>query len=64
MKYKVFAGIVLLLLVILFTIQNAELTTVKFLLWELQFSRALLLFVVFASGILIGWVLGSIYKPK
>ncbi len=51
---------VLLALVVLFTLQNIEAVTITFLLWQFSLPRALLLFLVLVTGVVVGWVLHSI----
>ncbi|NNE36769.1 MAG: LapA family protein [Gammaproteobacteria bacterium] len=50
------AGIVLflLLLVLVFTLQNSETVTLEFLIWDLSLPRALIFFVFFAVGFICG----------
>ena len=54
---KLIASLILAGLVVLFAIQNAEVVEVRFLFWSLLISRALLLFLVFAFGMVVGWLL-------
>ncbi len=53
---QVKAGIVLflLLLVLVFALQNSEIVTLEFLLWQLSLPRALIFFVFFAVGFVCG----------
>ena len=46
-----------LALFLIFVIQNTEAVDVEFLFWSFQTRRAVLLFVVLALGIAIGWIL-------
>jgi len=57
MNLKTIIGLVLVALVILFTIQNLEIVTVRFLLWDLSLPRAVMIFVVFLIGALAGFLL-------
>ena len=57
MNLKLYIGLLLLVLVVIFSIQNVEIVKIKFLFWELAISRALIIIVVFSLGILIGWLL-------
>lgn len=59
MKFKLSLSIVLLLLVVIFTLQNTEVVTIKFLIWDFALSRALMIFLLLGIGILIGSFLGS-----
>ena len=51
---KVYAGLGLLILVVLFTLQNTETTPISFLFWEFRISKALMIFMVFVVGVLVG----------
>lgn len=42
--------------VLIFVFQNTEVVLVRFLVWDLSMSRALMLIVVFALGFLSGWL--------
>ncbi len=44
----------LLSLVLIFALQNSESVSVVFLLWEMNLPRALILFVFFLAGFLLG----------
>jgi uncharacterized integral membrane protein len=61
-KIKLIAAVIVLLVVIVFTLQNAEVVSVRLLFWTLTVSRALFLFVVFALGILAGWFFSSLSR--
>jgi uncharacterized integral membrane protein len=60
MNVRIFAGLGLLLLIALFTLQNTEIVTTTFLFWHFSLSRALLIFLVLVTGVIVGWVLHSI----
>ena len=49
-------GIIIGVLVIIFMFQNVEPLTVKFIAWELSMSAAVVLLIVFAVGIIVGWI--------
>ena len=59
MKAKLVAGLLLLLVGIVFTLQNAEVVSVRFLFWGFSMSRVILLFLVFVAGAGAGWALCS-----
>lgn len=63
-QIKIFIGIALLFLVILFVLQNVEPVTLQFLLWSFSLSRALMFFIIFALGIIVGWALGSLSRGR
>ena len=47
-------------LVVLFVIQNVSVVEIRFLFWTFAISRALLIFLVLAVGIVVGWLLHSL----
>lgn len=56
MQLKMYITLILILLIVIFTVQNAAVVPVNFLLWKLEISRALLIFFVFVIGVIIGWI--------
>ena len=64
MNVKMYITLFLLLLIVIFTVQNATAVTVNFLFWKLEISRALLLFFVLITGVIIGWVSRSHLQHK
>jgi len=58
-KIRLWITIGILGLVVLFIVQNIVTTQVIFLFWTLELPRAILLFLVFALGVLVGWILTS-----
>lgn len=46
--------------VVLFILQNIQVTELRFLVWRIAMPHALLLIFVLAAGILIGWVLHAL----
>ena len=59
MNIKLVLALLLISLVILFVVQNVAAVEIQFLLWSAHISRALLLFIILAIGIVIGWALNS-----
>lgn len=57
MRPRLAAALVLIALLFVFAVQNATTVEISFFLWSLEISRALLLFVVFVIGGIVGWVL-------
>lgn len=52
-------GVLILVLagfVIVFVIQNAATVEVDFLVWSVQLPRAIVFFIIFAAGAIIGWL--------
>lgn len=61
MKFKTFIALLFITVVVIFSLQNAEVTDVKFLTWKLSVSRVLVILGCFALGVLVG-ILVSIKK--
>lgn len=61
---KLYIGLILFLLVVIFTVQNVVAVEIKFLFWNLSISRALVIFFVLAIGIIIGWVTSAYVHHK
>jgi uncharacterized integral membrane protein len=57
MKSKVIIIIVLAALLVIFVLQNTAMVEINFLFWDLSIPRALLLFVCFAIGLIIGLII-------
>lgn len=51
-------------LVVLFTLQDVVTVEVTLLFWTLRLPRAILLFVVLAVGMLLGWVLKGAHHHR
>lgn len=51
-------------LVLVFAIQNVADVEVQFLIWSFNLPRAILIGVVFALGVLIGWILHSLHRRR
>jgi uncharacterized integral membrane protein len=65
MKVRLIVATALAVLLITFTLQNAEVVELRFLVWTLSLSRALLIFFVIVMGIVLGWILNSwTYRRK
>lgn len=59
MSYRLALSAILILLVLVFLVQNTEVVKVNFLLWDISMSRAVLLFFSLLLGFIIGWFLNS-----
>ncbi|PIP73123.1 MAG: hypothetical protein COW89_03290 [Nitrospinae bacterium CG22_combo_CG10-13_8_21_14_all_47_10] len=62
MNLKLYTGLSLLILVVIFTIQNSEIVQINFLIWNISISRALMIFLVLSIGILVGWFTANHYS--
>lgn len=61
---KLIVSLNLLALLVIFSIQNAELLQINFLFWSFEMRRALMLFLVLAIGVVIGWTLHSLRNAR
>jgi len=61
-KVKLILGGALLLLGIVFAVQNAPVVEVKFLVWSIKMSQALVIFLTGAVGSIIGFFFGTAFK--
>lgn len=59
MNYRLTAVLVLLGLVVVFVTQNAAVVEIRFLFWALDVSRAVVIFLALAVGVVAGWILRS-----
>ena len=62
MRVKLILSLILLFIVTLFAVQNAAVVTIKFLLWEFDISQALMIFLTFAIGLVIGLFIPSVLR--
>lgn len=56
---RLITSLILIGLLFVFSVQNAKTVEISFFFWSLEVSRALLLFVVFVLGGIVGWFLKS-----
>ena len=61
--FRLWFGMTLLGLAVLFTLQNVATVEVSFLFWTIRLPRAILLFVIFAAGAAFGWAFGRMHPP-
>jgi len=59
MKIKLGISLALAFLVFVFIAQNTEMVQVRVFLWPIEMSLVLLVFIMLAAGIIIGWLLNS-----
>ena len=64
MKIKLIFGLILLGLVVVVALQNAEMVTVKFLLWQFSLPRALMLLASMGVGLVAGLLFGTVSRVK
>ncbi len=64
MKPKVIIGAILAVLAALFIMQNVAVMDLRFLFWTLSMSGALLMFLILAVGVILGWLLHSSFSRR
>jgi uncharacterized integral membrane protein len=61
-KFKLILGGILLLFGIIFAMQNSTVVEVRFLVWSIQMSQALVIFLTGAVGTITGFLFGTAFK--
>lgn len=61
MKLKTILAVLFAIIIVVFSLQNSEITEVKFLFWKLSVSRVLIILGSFAFGVVVG-ILASMKK--
>ncbi len=56
--------LVIALLFATFVLQNAQVVEVRFLFWQTEASRALVLLGILVFGLIAGWLSGWIHKTR
>ena len=51
-----------LVILVIFTLQNSEVVTVRFLFWTVEMSRVILILVLLLTGFVSGYITRSIQK--
>ncbi|CAH8286219.1 uncharacterized protein DUF1049 [Mariniflexile fucanivorans] len=67
MNFRTVLGLLFVLVIVIFSIQNVEVTDVKFFFWKLSMSRVLIILGSFGIGVLVGYLLSlrkKIIKKK
>lgn len=64
MKTKIVIIAMLTVLLIIFVLQNTEIVVINIFFWDLSIPRALLLFVCFGLGLVIGLIIPSSQKKS
>jgi uncharacterized integral membrane protein len=62
MKIKIAVSLVLAFLLLIFIAQNTETVRVAFLVWAVEMSRVLLLFIMLGAGIALGLLLPGLIR--
>ena len=64
MQLKVISSLILAGLLVLFVIQNVAVVEIRFLVWTLPITLALLIFLLFAAGVIVGSVVHSYWAYR
>jgi len=64
MNAKIIGIIVLLVVLVIFAIQNAHIVPIKFLFWGFETTAVLSILVSFLIGFLMGWLISWIGPKK
>jgi uncharacterized integral membrane protein len=64
MHFKLALILVLASFTVLFIVQNAAVVEVRFLFWGLSMSLSLFVFLLFAIGVVVGWLLHSYSRHR
>jgi len=62
MTFKLVVTTALIVLVMIFAVQNAAVVDIKLLFWDIAFPRSLLIFMMLLIGAVIGWFLRSAFR--
>ncbi len=57
MNIKKIIILVLIGLAVVFVLQNTQVVEVRFIVWKISMSRALMLIGTFLIGLIVGWLL-------
>ena len=64
MNWKIILILALLLMLVIFVVQNYETVSIQFLFWSFQTSRAIMFYVTLALGVVIGWITAHLFRAK
>jgi uncharacterized integral membrane protein len=65
MAFRAYLSLFLVLVLVVFIVQNAAVIDITFLFWKISLSRSLMIFFVLGIGIVIGWLTaGHFYHKK
>jgi uncharacterized integral membrane protein len=64
MHLKLILSLILAGLAVLFVIQNVTVIQMRFLVWSLSMTLSLFIFLLFATGLIVGWLLHSYWSYR
>ena len=62
MTIKLVITTALIILVMIFAVQNAAVVGIRLLFWDVAIPRSLLIFMMLFIGIVVGWFLRSVFR--
>jgi uncharacterized integral membrane protein len=62
MKWKINLILGLVALMVIFSLQNADVVTIRFLFWSFMTSRVFVVFGAFSMGMFFAWILTRLPK--
>lgn len=62
MTIKLIVATALIVLVMIFAVQNAAVVDIRLLFWDVALPRSLLIFMMLLIGVVIGWFLRSVFR--
>lgn len=64
MNKRLIISLVLICLVVVLLIQNAEIVEIEIFFWTIAVSRVLLMVILLAVGVLVGWFLKAYFVHR
>jgi uncharacterized integral membrane protein len=64
MHLKLLLSLVFAGLAVLFVVQNVTVIQIRFLVWSLSMTLSLFIFLLFATGLIVGWLLHSYWTYR
>lgn len=64
MNWKIYSAMAALALMIIFVLQNMDVVSVEFLIWQIQASRVIIYLSMFLIGALLGWLACSLHRRQ
>lgn len=61
-RWRILVSALLIVLVMVFAVQNAAEVEIRLLFWDVSFPRSLLIFLMLLIGMVIGWLSRSVYR--
>jgi uncharacterized integral membrane protein len=64
MHLKLLLSLIFAGLAVLFVVQNVSVIQIRFLVWSLSMTLSLFIFLLFATGLIVGWLLHSYWTYR